>query len=1257
VRLLKLSFKNLNSLYGEGVIDFEGGMQGLSLFLISGPTGSGKTTLLDAVSLALFGQTPRLPRSSGKPEKDPSLMISHGTGEAWAKLEFSRKTPEGDVRYRATWHCWKAGGRADGNPQAPERTLEVFEGAPPAWKLLVSGNRQKDWEAPFQKALDNFGVADFNRCMLLAQGDFAAFLNATPDEKATILERLTRTDRYQALGLRAEARKKDAEARLAQAGAALQGIVLLPAEQAAALEVDLDQVQEGLKAGKQRMEALQGWLGWLNQAENLEASCRTSQARLERAEGGLAAAGPRLERLQRFEEVQGPLELLDRIGTGTTCLKQESEAFATLEERLGVLDGKLAAELAALETAREAAEAAARNRLDNQEGIREALRVHQERDRKKAEWDQLEEKLIRDGRAQLARDRELERLEGLAIKAGTEAGEAALALAGLAPCAPLGEALSGLREKVDRLLEAEARALKAGTELCGAAAAAARTETELRAAQAQLQLAEGILKDAQDREAASRGTFDAALQGHASFAEARARWQGGKDLLAKRAQGLAKLEEGLSRLKPLEAETAEAAAALLTLRDQMEEKLLAGRAAQEREAAGLEQAAHLRGLLEQAKWAADIAMERGRLQEGLPCPLCGALDHPVAADARSAALDQELRERCRELAEELERIDAEAASAHRAWERLDRQSHGLRGTFDTSSEAAEKLGLRLSRLRPELKALAGTLGFQEVPAEADLDLERLEVEKQAGALGDSMAALDTASGLLEEARQKVNSARQAVLTQNGLLAVLAERNQAGAGQLEKGRGLLAAAQAQNRLQRTELAEAFHRLQLPMDGKEPLLAALHEGETLAGRYRKAVARDEAAQSARRQAETGLIEPRALQARAEVELAAARCEAGRLGGEWRALADRAATLLGGLDPKAYAKVLDQEDQDALKAHQTQTGVVDQLQRARAALGGSHLEKAANLEKLKDTLAAQEESLDARLRELAIPGREALGERRLSAGEASDLQTERTRLQNELQSARDIALEHGRNRGLHQQARPGGMPEDAAQEGLKAEQAALESATGDLQMRQAAVTQQLARNAENLLKLGEAQQTFEAVRKDFDLWNRLHQLIGVNNGGVFKRFAQLLNLQDLLGKANAKLERLRPRYSLVPARDKDGQEALAFAVRDASHANEERPVTTLSGGETFLVSLALALALADYRTVRMPVETLLLDEGFGTLDHRTLEEVLGILKGLGGTLGRQTQVGIISHVETLREAIPARIMVEPAGPGRSAVRVEMG
>ncbi|BDU72275.1 AAA family ATPase [Mesoterricola silvestris] len=1257
MRLLKLSFKNLNSLYGEGVIDFEGGMRGLSLFLISGPTGSGKTTLLDAVSLALFGQTPRLPRSFGRPEKDPALMISHGTGEAWATLEFSRRAPEGDVRYRATWHCWRAGGRPDGNPQPPERTLEILTGEPQAWETLVCGTRQKDWEAPFQKALDQFSVADFNRCMLLAQGEFAAFLNATPDEKATILERLTRTDRYQVLGQRAEARKKDAEARLALADLALQGIELLPGEELEALEAERGRVEEALGAEKLRLETLRAWLDWLAQAERLEDLWAASGDRLKRAEAALAEAGPRLERLQRFEEAQGSLALLDQIRQGAAGIRVETEAAAALETGLRDLDGRLEAETAALAPVREAAEAATRNRLDHQDGIREALQVHQARDQKRAELDHLEGALAAEEEAQRGREQERERLERLAATRRDEAAGAARALEDLAPHAPLGEALGGLRQRVERLLEDEGRAASAEREVADLEAAAGRTGEEWAEAEHRLREAEDALREAQGGETARQEAFQAALQGFPGVPEARSSWQGEKDRLARRIVALGRLAETLATLGPLEAETAGAGAALRELEAQAREKALAEREARGIEADWAEKAARIQGRLEQAKWAADIAQERGRLQEGLPCPLCGGLDHPILAEAHLAAKDLERRQRCQDLERELDQARGGMAAAHATWEALDRQSHALQATLALRKEAAAGQGRRLEELRSGLEAQAGALGFQGLPGAEEIQGARLEAERRAGVLDAFLDDADKADRLLGEARQRVHGAHQGLLARKGDLDVLAERRRAGTAQLEKGRALLGAARARNGLLRTGLAEALGGLQLPLEGKEPLLAALEAGEDLAGRYRAAVQRDETARAALLRAETELIEPRALGDKAARELALAREKAAVLAGEWKALDARAAALLGGQDPGAFARALEQADQEAQAAHRRLAQAVDRLQRERAALEGQHQEKAANLRKLADDLALQERSLDAHMRELGLPGREALEERRIAAGDLQARLQERSRLQGELQSARDIALEHGRTRALHGESRPGDLPGDAAPGDLLGEKEASEQATGELQARQAGIARRLEANAANVQRMGEAQGRREEARRAFELWNRLHLLIGVNNGSVFKRFAQLLNLQDLLAKANAKLERLRPRYALVPARDPDGQEALAFAVRDGNHANQERPVTTLSGGETFLVSLALALALADYRTVRMPVETLLLDEGFGTLDHRTLEEVLGILKGLGGTLGRRTQVGIISHVETLREAIPARILVEPSAPGRSSVRVELG
>ncbi|TPV94226.1 MAG: hypothetical protein B7733_16510, partial [Myxococcales bacterium FL481] len=177
-------------------------------------------------------------------------------------------------------------------------------------------------------------------------------------------------------------------------------------------------------------------------------------------------------------------------------------------------------------------------------------------------------------------------------------------------------------------------------------------------------------------------------------------------------------------------------------------------------------------------------------------------------------------------------------------------------------------------------------------------------------------------------------------------------------------------------------------------------------------------------------------------------------------------------------------------------------------------------------------------------------------------------------------------------------------------------------------------------------------DTAEADYKLWHQLHDLIGRNDGKRFREFAQILNLEELLTRANAHLVDLAPRYTLRPGRDRHGRPSLSFFVCDTFQAMQDRPIDTLSGGETFLVSLALALALASYRGIDEPIETLLLDEGFGTLDDNTLDTVMNALEQLHGG---GTQVGIISHVAALRERIDTRIVVEPLGNGRSRLHVE--
>ena len=151
----------------------------------------------------------------------------------------------------------------------------------------------------------------------------------------------------------------------------------------------------------------------------------------------------------------------------------------------------------------------------------------------------------------------------------------------------------------------------------------------------------------------------------------------------------------------------------------------------------------------------------------------------------------------------------------------------------------------------------------------------------------------------------------------------------------------------------------------------------------------------------------------------------------------------------------------------------------------------------------------------------------------------------------------------------------------------------------------------------------------------WSQLNDLIGSASGDKFRRFAQGLTLDHLVALANRQLDRLHGRYLL----QRRASDALELDVIDTWQADAARDTRTLSGGESFLVSLALALALSDLVSVKTRIESLFLDEGFGTLDAETLDTALDALDALNAS-GKT--IGVISHVEAMKERIPVQIRV---------------
>lgn len=194
-----------------------------------------------------------------------------------------------------------------------------------------------------------------------------------------------------------------------------------------------------------------------------------------------------------------------------------------------------------------------------------------------------------------------------------------------------------------------------------------------------------------------------------------------------------------------------------------------------------------------------------------------------------------------------------------------------------------------------------------------------------------------------------------------------------------------------------------------------------------------------------------------------------------------------------------------------------------------------------------------------------------------------------------------------------------------------------------RKGAINQELKNDAENKLKLGTLITKADEKKNVYLKWSRLNQLIGNATGNTFRKIAQSYVLASLVQSANSYMKMLTDRYTL-----KVNPGTFVISIEDAYQGYTSRAASTISGGESFLVSLSLALALSDIGQ-QWQVDTLFIDEGFGTLSGEPLLKAIETLRSLHSKSGRH--VGIISHVEELQERIPVQIQVVQEGNNSSS------
>ncbi|EOL9009151.1 exonuclease subunit SbcC [Cronobacter sakazakii] len=248
---------------------------------------------------------------------------------------------------------------------------------------------------------------------------------------------------------------------------------------------------------------------------------------------------------------------------------------------------------------------------------------------------------------------------------------------------------------------------------------------------------------------------------------------------------------------------------------------------------------------------------------------------------------------------------------------------------------------------------------------------------------------------------------------------------------------------------------------------------------------------------------------------------------------------------------------------------------------------------------------------------------------------LEAQKQRLERERETQHTLLAQAQQALERHLSARPESLDEQADAQQSETALAAVTEQLRDNTTRQGELRQQLRQDEESRTQLAALLGQIDEASREADEWGQLNHLVGSQKGDKFRKFAQGLTLDNLVWLANNQLTRLHGRYLLKRKLSED----LELEVVDTWQADAVRDTRTLSGGESFLVSLALALALSDLVSHKTRIDSLFLDEGFGTLDAQTLDTALDALDALNAS-GKT--IGVISHVEAMKERIPVQIKV---------------
>ncbi|MEW9682309.1 AAA family ATPase [Pseudomonas sp. TE50-2] len=1212
MKILAIRLKNLASLAGPIDIDFTAEpLASAGLFAITGPTGAGKSTLLDALCLALFGSVPRLndiareakvPDADGEiPTSDPRNLLRRGTGSGFAEVDFIGID---GCRYRARWEANRAREKATGKLQNSRQSLYDLDSE----QLLGSG---KNEYKQLVEARLGLNFEQFTRAVMLAQSEFGAFLKADDRERSELLEKLTNTAIYTRLGQRAFSKARETGEVHNDLKKQAEHLLPMDAEARTALDQELELAQQQFKADQSRQRLLEQQRTWFEEQQRLQAQHHEAGTALQAAEQAwqqLAEQRVDLQRLDRLapqrHQFHRQQHLAAQLAPVQADIDQQQRQQSDLQQHIDALQQSL-------EAARQHLGQQQALQGENAPRLRQAFAAQGDIARLDKDLAEQREACNQVEQEASAGQQQLQQLEDHQQRSQQQLSQMDAALAESQHLGGLADAWQAYLPQLKQVMLIGGRLAKGREELPGLQAQASQANAQLQAQREHFEL---LFREA--------GAEPDALVEQV-------------DLLGAMLQDNRKQQravEELSRLHGREQELRQVIAALRERQQQAmqrRQQLIGEGTAAKAELESAEQALTLtRQLLERQRLARNTSVEelRAQLRDGEPCPVCGSAEHPFHQPEA--------------LLHSLGRHDqAEEEAAHKQVEQLNGKLVELRTELGVVNaqlkdyqQQQQQLGEQLQPVTEQLQAHAlwPALAPQDDAARGkwlDGQLRRLgeEIDRDEKRQGALLALQKDAARLTQQLQAAGEAQQQAQRHLDQQHQALA----ADAQQLQQSLDDLGSVLPQDILQalRDDPANAFLGLdqQIAQRRQQLDLRKDEQEEQQARQVQLDKLRDQ--QQARLQGQQQLQQKLAA---LDAQHQQARATLGELLGEQPSA-------------EAWQQYMDTQLE---QARSTEADCAQKLQ----ALHTQSVQLAADLKANQQRQQALEQEHQQLQGEIAHwrsahPELDDAGLDRLLAIDDAQLGELRQRLQSAekaIEQGRVLLQEREQRLQQHASLAHGELPAEELEQALSELQqqlAAQEQGCAELRARQA--DDQRRQQASQALA-----EQIEQAYQQWQRWARLNALIGSASGDVFRKIAQGYNLDLLLHHANSQLRQLAKRYRL-----KRGGSALGLLVLDTEMGDELRSVHSLSGGETFLVSLALALGLASMASSTLRIESLFIDEGFGSLDPESLQLAMDALDGLQAQ-GRK--VAVISHVQEMHERIPVQIQVRRQGNGLSDVEV---